>query len=142
MEENINALDEIHKGACMGIDAIDYVIDKVEDAGLKKELNRELEEYKNTKQTIEKIYEKYNDGKLHETSLMTKAMTWSSVEMKTLTDTSASKIAELILQGVNMGIIEGRKILNKKKINDEVSEIIEEFVGMQEKNVELLKEYL
>ena len=69
-------------------------------------------------------------------------MTWSSVEMKTLTDTSASKIAELILQGVNMGIIEGRKILNKKKINDEVSEIIEEFVGMQEKNVELLKEYL
>ena len=52
MEENINALDEIHKGACMGIDAIDYVIDKVEDAGLKKELNRELEEYKNTKQTI------------------------------------------------------------------------------------------
>ncbi len=142
MEENINALDEIHKGACMGIDAIDYVIDKVEDAGLKKELNRELEEYKNTQQIIEKVYEKYNDGKPHETSLMTKAMTWSSVEMKTLTDTSSSKIAELILQGVNMGIIEGRKILNKKKINEEVSGIIEEFVAMQEKNVEILKEYL
>lgn len=142
MEENINALDEIHKGACMGIDAIDYVIDKVEDAGLKKELNRELEEYKNTQQIIEKVYEKYNDGKPHETSLMTKAMTWSSVEMKTLTDTSSSKIAELILQGVNMGIIEGRKILNKKKINEEVSGIIEEFVAMQEKSVEILKEYL
>lgn len=142
MEENINALDEIHKGACMGIDAIDYVIDKVEDAGLKKELNRELEEYKNTQQIIEKVYEKYNDGKPHETSLMTKAMTWSSVEMKTLTDTSSSKIVELILQGVNMGIIEGRKILNKKKINEEVSGIIEEFVAMQEKSVEILKEYL
>lgn len=142
MEENINALDEIHKGACMGIDAIDYVIDKVEDSGLKKELNRELEEYKNTQQIIEKVYEKYNDGKPHETSLMTKAMTWSSVEMKTLTDTSSSKIAELILQGVNMGIIEGRKILNKKKINEEVSGIIEEFVAMQEKSVEILKEYL
>ena len=142
MEENINALDEIHKGACMGVDAIDYVIDKVEDSGLKKELHRELDDYKKIEKDIEAIYGKYNDGKPHETSLMTKAMTWSSVEMRTLTDTSTSKIAELLLQGVNMGIIEGRKILNKKKINEEVSQIIEEYVGMQEKSVEILKEYL
>ena len=31
MKENINALDEIHKGACMGMDAISFVLDKVED---------------------------------------------------------------------------------------------------------------
>ena len=36
MKENINALDEIHKGACMGEDAINYVLDKVEDQELKK----------------------------------------------------------------------------------------------------------
>ena len=41
-----------------------------------------------------------------------------------------------------MGIIEGRKILNKKTLSNEVSSIIEEYVAMQEKNVELLKEYL
>lgn len=69
-------------------------------------------------------------------------MTWSGVNMKTLTDHSNSKIAELLLQGTNMGIIEGRKILNNKKLNEEVSNIIDEYVNMQEKCVETLKEYL
>jgi len=74
--------------------------------------------------------------------VMTKAMTWSGIEMKTMNDKSNSKIAELLLQGVNMGIIEGRKILNNKKINKEVNDIIEEYVTMQEDSVETLKKYL
>ena len=31
MKDNINALDEIHKGACMGQDALSFVLDKVLD---------------------------------------------------------------------------------------------------------------
>ena len=141
-KEDINALDEIHKGACMGIDAISFVLDKVEDDSLKKELEKEEKEYNKIKERVEKIYPKYNDGKPHETGIMTKAMTWSGIEMKTMNDKSNSKIAELLLQGVNMGIIEGRKILNNKKINKEVNDIIEEYVKMQEDSVETLKKYL
>ena len=73
---------------------------------------------------------------------MNKARTWYGIEMKTLTDHSTSKIAELLLQGTNMGIIEGRKILNKKNIDKEVNDIISEYVTMQEKSVETLKQYL
>ena len=142
MKEDINALDEIHKGACMGKDALTFVMDKVEDDKLKKELERQYEEYDKTAQKVENIYPKYNEGKPHETSNMNKAMTWSSIEMKTLTDKSNSKIAELLLKGVNMGIIEGRRILNKKNLNDEVDKIISEYVTMQEQNVENLKNYL
>lgn len=69
-------------------------------------------------------------------------MTWTSIEMKTLGDKSNSKMAELLLQGVNMGIIEGRKILNKKNLNDEVNTLVSEYVTMQERNVETLKRYL
>ena len=39
-KEDINALDEIHKGAYMGMDAINFVLDKVEDSELKKELHK------------------------------------------------------------------------------------------------------
>lgn len=141
-KEDINALDEIHKGACMGIDAISFVLDKVEDDSLKKELEKEEKEYNKIKEKVEKIYPKYNEGKPHETGIMTKAMTWSGIEMKTMNDKSNSKIAELLLQGVNMGIIEGRKILNNKKINKEVNDIIEQYVTMQEDSVETLKKYL
>ena len=141
-KENINALDEIHKGACMGLDAINDVLDKVEDESLEKELRQEESNYNAIKKDIEDIYPKYNDGKPHETSVMTKAMTWSGIEMKTLTDKSTSKIAELLLQGVNMGIIEGRRILNQKKINQEVESIISNYVTMQEKSMENLKRFL
>lgn len=141
-KEDINALDEVHKGACMGTDAIHFVLDKVEDNNLKKVLEEELYQYQEIAQRVEEVYPKYNDGKPHETSAMNKAMTWSGVEMKTMTDKSNSKIAELLLQGVNMGIIEGRKLLNKKKMNKEVEDIISTYVTMQEKSVEVLKQYL
>lgn len=140
--ENINALDEINKGACMGMDAINFVLDKVEDKDFKKVIEEQYNDYHHIEEEIEKIYHKYDDGKPHETNAITKAMTWSGIEMKTLTDNSNSKIAELLLQGVNMGIIEGRKILNKKEINKEVEKIVSEYVRMQEENVEVLKKYL
>ena len=140
--ENINALDEINKGACMGMDAISFVLDKIEDQEFKKVVEKEHNDYHMIEEEIQKIYHKYDDGKPHETNILTKAMTFSGIEMKTLTDTSNSKIAELLLQGVNMGIIEGRKILNKKELNKEVEKIVADYIKMQEENVEVLKKYL
>ena len=141
-KEDINALDEIHKGAYMGMDAINFVLDKVEDSELKKELQKEYEEYKKIAKRVEEVYPKYNEGEPHKTTMMNKAMTWYGIEMKTMSDKSNSKIAELLLQGVNMGIIEGRKILNKKNIDKEVNDIISKYVTMQEESVEALKKYL
>ncbi|MBE6153026.1 MAG: hypothetical protein E7166_02195 [Firmicutes bacterium] len=141
-KEDINALDEIHKGACMGKDAIHFVREKVEDQKLKDVLDAEYEQYQEISRRIEEIYPKYNDGKPHETSAMNKAMTWYGIEMKTMMDKSNSKITELLLQGVNMGIIEGKKILNNKNLDKEVMDIVSEYVEMQEKSVEVLKEYL
>ena len=142
MQENINALDEIHKGCCMGEDAISFVLDKVKNRKLKKELEKEFNDYKTIGDEIESIYPKYNDGEPHKTGAVNKAMTWSSIEMKTMNDDSNSKIAELLLQGVNMGIIEGRRILNKKKINKEVEDLVSKYVTMQEQSMEDLKDFL
>ncbi|MBE6161313.1 MAG: hypothetical protein E7158_03745 [Firmicutes bacterium] len=141
-KEDINALDEIHKGACMGIDAIDVIIDKVEDKKFIQELKREYKNYQEIQKKIESVYPKYDDGEPHETSGLNKMMTTMNIDMKTMNDTSNSKIAELLLKGVNMGIIEGRRILNKKEINEEVNKIVEDYVNMQEESVEILKEYL
>ena len=143
MKENINALDEVNKGSCMGMDAVKYLLDKVEDDSLEKLLSKSYNGYKEISNEVEVLYDKYNDDReAHETSMMNKAMTWSGIEMRTFNDKSNSKIAELMLQGVNMGVIEGRKLLNNKKIDDEVHNIISKFVSMQEKLVEDLKKYL
>lgn len=143
MKENINVLDEINKGACMGMDAISYVIDKVTNKDFKKLLERQIKEYKKISEDISKIYSKYNsDDEPHETNKMEKTMTWFGIEMRTMADDSDSKIAELLFKGTNMGIVEGRRILNDKKMDKEVEKIVDIYVKMQEKNIEDLKEYL
>lgn len=141
-QENINALDEIHKGAYMGMDAINFILDKVQSKELAKVLHKQHNQYKDIAKRIEKIYSKYDNGEPHKTNTMTKAMTWYEIGMKTFADKSDSHIAELLLNGVNIGIIEGRKILNKKDINKEVNKIVSIYVTMQEECVEILKKYL
>ena len=141
-KNEINVLDELNKGACMGKDAIHFILDKVEDEALKEELNIQYKKYNEISDKINNIYSKYNDDKPHETTAMNKAMTWSGIEMKTMTDHTTSKIAELLLQGTNMGIIEGRRLLNHKTTNDEVHSLVQEYVDMQEQAVEKLKQFL
>lgn len=143
MQDNVNVLDEINKGSSMGTDAVDFVLKKVEDKKLKKVLEDLHKKYENIIRRINKIYNKYNKDKTpHETNMMNKVMTWYGVEMKTFNDTSNSKIAELILQGINMGIIEGKKIYNSKKMDMKVKSIVKEYINMQEEYVEILKKFL
>ena len=143
MKENINVLDELNKGACMGMDAIHFILDKVENKEFKESLDIQYNKYKDISRRINEVYSKYNEEDTpHETNAMNKAMTWSQVEMKTMMDHSDSKIAELLLQGTNMGIIEGRKLLNNKEVDKEVKDLTQEYVTMQEDSVENLKKYL
>ncbi len=143
--ENKDTLDELNKGCTMGMDALNFVLDKVEDKTFHEVLTKEYDKYQDLHKRIEEEYKKYADEKEEptETNVITKAMTWTGVEMKTLTDTSNSKIAEILLQGTNMGIIEGRKLVNHKpNLDKEVKKILEDFVSMQEEEVETLKKYL
>jgi hypothetical protein len=138
----INVLDELNKGACMGRDAISFIIDKVSDQKLRDELNIQYNKYKEILDKISKIYPKYCEEEPHETSKINKVMTWYGIEMKTMMDDSTSKIAELLLKGTNMGIIEGRRLLNHKGTSKEVEKLVSEYVDMQEDAVENLKQFL
>ncbi len=143
MKENINALNEISKGACMGMDAIHFVLNKVEDKEFKESITVQYHKYKAIEKKIRQVFKKYKkEEEPKETSAMNKAMTWYGIEMKTLTDTSNSKIAELLLQGTNMGIIEGRKLLNNKIVDEQIKQLINEYVTMQEDSIEQLKKFL
>ena len=141
-KEEINVLDELNKGACMGRDAIHFIMDKVEDENLKKELDRQYREYKEISEEINKIYPEYSEDEPHKTTTMNKVMTWYGIEMRTFMDDSDSKLTELLLQGTNMGVIEGRRLLNHKHTDDNVNSLIQAYVDMQEECVEELKKFL
>ena len=142
---NVNVLDEINKGTTMGMDAIEYVSEKVGDPKFRDVLNIEYDKYSDIAKRIDKIYHKYARKEPHETSKMNKMMTWYGIQMNTMNDKSNSKISELLMQGTNMGIIEGRRLLNQNQngnINDEIKQLLNDYVSMQEDSVETLKKYL
>ena len=141
--QNLNILDEVNKGATMGMDAITFVYEKVEDSKFKQVLDTEYNKYKKISNRVNDLYNNYSNKEPHETNAMNKAMTWYGIQMKTMTDDTTSKLSELLMQGTNMGIIEGRRLLNQNQDADkDVKNILNDFVVMQEDSIETLKKYL
>lgn len=140
---NVKVLDEINKGTTMGMEAIHFVSDKVGDERFKKVLDVEYGKYRDIANRVDNIYSQYSQDEPQETNIMNKMMTWYGINMKTMNDQSNSKISELLMQGTNMGIIEGRRLLNNNpSIDNVVKQILNDFVVMQEDSVETLKKYL
>ena len=144
--QNLNILDEVNKGATMGMDAISYVSEKVQDKDFKHVLDVEYNKYEKISERVNNLYSNYTSKDPHETNTMTKMMTWYGIQMKTMTDSTTSKLSELLMQGTNMGIIEGRRLINandnSSNISSDVKNILNDFVVMQEDSVETLKKYL
>ena len=143
-ENDLNVLDEVNKGATMGMDAIEFIEKKVGDENFRHVLNVEYKKYKEISQRANNLYNNYTYEKNpHETGAMEKVMTWWGIQMKAMNDKSNSNLSELLLNGTNMGIIEGRRLLNQNpNINPDIHTLLGDFVKLQEDSVETLKKYL
>ena len=142
-KQNLNILDEVNKGATMGMGAITFVSKKVKDKKFKKVLDIEYNKYEQISYRIKDLYSQYSNKNPHETNTMNKVMTWYGIQMKTINDDTVSKLAEILVQGTNLGIIEGRRLLNQNpKVSRNIKKIINDFVAMQEDSLETLKKFL
>ena len=74
---------------------------------------------------------------------MNQTMAWTGIQMNTINDKSNSHIADMLIQGTTMGIVKGRQLLNQNPDADkEIIQVLDNFVRMQENNVEKLKTFL
>ena len=142
-KQNLNILDEVNKGATMGMDAITFVSKKVKDKKFKKVLDIEYNKYEQISYRIKDFYSQYSNKNPHETNTMNKVMTWYEIQMKTINDDTVYKLAEILVQDTNLGIIEGRRLLNQNpKVSRNIKKILNDFVAMQEDSLETLKKFL
>ena len=142
MDNNINILDELNKGCSMAIQAIDMILKKTDNKEFHDFLVEFNDYYIDISEEIKELYQKYSDDEIHEVNEMEKVMAWLGIEKDTILDTSVSKLSDLLINGTTMGIIEGRKILNHKKMDESIYKICEKYVKFQEKYIEKLKNYL
>jgi len=142
MENNINILDELHKGCCMGVDALKFILEKVNENDFRELLENQVKEYLGFSNKINQLYKEYTKDEIHDTSKMEKVMTWYGIQKDTILDDGISNLSDLLIRGTTMGIIEGRRILNNKKMDGDVHKLCADYVKMQEDYVEKLKKCL
>lgn len=140
--ENIKVLNELHKGAKMGMDSISYVAEKIEDSEFKDNLSFQYTEYSQFLDRINKLFENY--GEIPEENYMKETvMSWTGIQMNTLNDKTISHLAELLIQGTDMGIIKGRKLLNSNpNVSEDIKSLLNNFVTTQENSINQLKKFL
>ena len=104
-------LQEIYKGAAMGREAIRLLLPKVTSARFRSDLQTQTRQYETTAANAEqqlralgKCPRELAEGKRN--------MLRMSLSMNTLLNRETSHLAELMIQGSNMGIVSLTKILN------------------------------
>ena len=126
----------------MGMDALNFILPKVEEKSFLDLLEKQLAEYDDIAGRIDLLYQDYTSSDIHETNPMVKAMTWYGIQKDTVLDSSVSNLADLLIRGTTMGIIEGKKIINHKTMDKKVHKMCKEYIDMQEAYVEKLKDFL
>lgn len=141
MDNNENLLQEVYKNVKMGHDSIIDLLDKVEDNALRGEMTTQLETYRRfTGDANEKLGERGLKPK--EISTTAKASAKIGMTVNTMIDSSTSHLAEMMINGATMGIIDLEKKLNDGGYSPEAKAFAEDVLRFQKGTVDKLGSYL
>lgn len=112
MNGNAEFLNFIYQNSQMGVDTINQLIGIADNEDFKKLLLSQYNEY-NEIHSVAK--QKLNENGYDEKGIGTldKVKTYIMINMQTLNDNSSSHIAEMLIIGSNMGVINAVKNLKK-----------------------------
>lgn len=142
MDTNIELLNYIYQNAEMGKDSTEHLIEVCEDEYFKSILEKQFNEYKRVFDlAAQKLISADKDPK--ELSSLSKLSTDIMLNLKTLRDKSPSHIAEMMIQGSTMGIIDITKNLHKyNDASPAVLDLGQHLLKFQQDCIEDLKKFL
>lgn len=142
MNNNIEFLNYISKNAEMGSTSIKDLIDEVDDEEFKKILKQQIDKYENIYKEANQLLDNYNEEQ-KEINPVQKFTSYIMIKMSLLKGKSTSHIAEIMMKGSNMGIIDIEKKLNSfDNLDKKVNYLGEKLLKTEENNIEQLKPYL
>ena len=142
MEQGNALLQFVHKNAEMGRGTIPQVLEVVEEPKLRTVLRGQLNEYEAIANRAENLLQQRGIVP-NETGEMREFMSGVMIRAKTLTDRSASHIAEMMIQGSTMGTIQmTRRLHNCEAADGEALLLAHKLLRTEENNIEQMKEFL
>lgn len=135
-------LGGINKLCQTGMEATKTVIPKVNNQQLKNELQEQYNDYSSARSETEQAL--VSAGVMpQEQSLISKGTMWGSIQLHTIGDSSADHIAEIMINGTTMGIIDMTKHIGSCRNADKKTiDYAKSFVENEERHVDNLKAFL
>lgn len=135
-------LGAIYKNAKMGADSIINLLPKIKEDALRSVITMQLDGYEKYAARAEKEL-RLHDVEAKEEGLMTRLSARMGIAFQTMLDDSTGHIAELMIEGSNMGITDMTKLLNNyETVDSEAVRLARELILFEEHNIELLRRYL
>lgn len=142
MDQNLHLLNAIYENADMASQSIDTLMPKAEKTPLYGELGRQQAEYQRFTAKAADLMHSY-EKEPRKPGVMQKAAAWAGVQWNTMMDGSQSHMAEMMIQGSQMGITDLTRQLKKSRNCDQpVLQLGQELLAFEESGLERLKGYL
>lgn len=142
MNGNTELLNFVYQNAQMGTATIHQLVGIVHDSAFKEHLTSQLRGYQSLEQkAVEQLERNGCDEK--GLSSFEKMRTYLMIDLQTLTDKTPSHIAEMMIIGSNMGVINAIKNLRKyKDAQGDIRSLMAQLQQFEEQNLEQLKKFL
>jgi len=141
---DVEILDELSKSCQLAMSNISFLSTKSIQKNIKKELVSIYSGYTDILSQINKNFESLGEIPSN-VSPNLKMFGLCSINLNTKIDKSSSHIAEIMIQGLNMGIIKCQKLLNSSNstiIKDQTLNLVKQFLNFQEQSIQKLKAFL
>lgn len=141
-QDTIRLLRECDAGIGMGIAAIDEVLDRVQDKALCTALSESRREHERLAHSVRDALNRFGDeGKAP--SSIAKTMSTVKTNMELMMKPTDATIADLMIDGCNMGVKSLSKYLNQYAAADEhAKDICKKLIALEEQLGKSLREYL
>ena len=141
-EQFVSFLNEIYRNTESGISAINALLTKTNDDRLTKDLQNQLHELRAIEaEAVRKLKHCGEDPKRQ--PLMQRAGMRMGIEMNTAMNKSSSRLAELMIKGNNMGIIDLNRAINRySAANANAGEIANRLLATEQSALDTFKSYL
>ncbi|KMT22470.1 hypothetical protein [Clostridium cylindrosporum] len=142
MNTNIEFLNYIYQNAEMGKSTINQLLGISEDESFKRVLESQLKEYNEIFDIANnKIQENDKEGK--GIGLLTKLSTYLMININTLRDKTSSHIAEMMIRGSTMGIVDiTKKLKEYSNASEDIRGLGDRLLKFEQDNVEEMKKFL
>lgn len=141
-DDTIKLLNECNAGVKMGVQGIKEVIDHAQDKELLDILVKYLDDHQKLGDKTHKYLNKFHDdGK--EPNAMASAMSWVKINFKLLQGNVDEQIADVMVDGCNMGIKSISRYLNKyPAASQEIKNLVHDIIELEENFALDLRKFL